>query len=566
MGVVKNTVRTGTRVVRGGLRRSAPLIMAMASVDPEGTHEFIDDIVHLRGGKIIDETGELIEAVTDDPLGVLSGISSDVVDSVSNYYAGTDGVLDGVGRTAMVPVHGLVNVGSVEWATLGSVGDVAHSGINWIMEVAGCDTRLIQDEKSVRAFKRDPFGFIGSIFAPGTVDIHSGLRSDDTFFTIINRGDAKSLQAYIANGADVNEWIHGYQGDADTITRWRYGEKGCGTYITDTRPIVYAASQNQLDLLKILLDNRHTWIHQSNEATGQTPLMMLMYDVAPEEGTHECFSGRPVIPTSQKWRVNFAKRHILIQMIIQDARSTTEVLNMPDCLGETPFLYATKVGYVGTESEPGAIRLLVAKGVDVHHRNRWGQNALHLAACNHSMTFYLLDELHLDANVKDNDGKTPLMTALEYANRYDNKNKMVVLMLIGELNEEGFRALRSSSMHSELLNAFLDEFPVVKQGILQLDDENPLKKEMIAQNPGVNGRLSVSQICSENRQPVVKPINSLNAQTTSSHSMQQSTATKTQKKFNGSGTRVNTNPQQSNPLTQEEQQELFDRFGLGGRL
>ena len=155
------------------------------------------------------------------------------------------------------------------------------------------------------------------------------------------------------------------------------------------------------------------------------------------------------------------------------------------------------------------------------------------------------------------------MTALEYANRYDNKNKMVVLMLIGELNEEGFRALRSSSMHSELLNAFLDEFPAVKQGILQLDDENPLKKEMIAQNPGVNGRLSVSQICSENRQPVVNSstTSNVNTQAPSSHSLQQQPST-----INGRGTRVNTNPQTTDPLNPEVQQELFDQFGFDIRL
>ncbi|MBR4932116.1 MAG: hypothetical protein IKZ02_03725, partial [Alphaproteobacteria bacterium] len=204
-----HAVGQGARAVGRTARGGAPLLMAMAAVDPEGTAEFMDDVAHFRVGKIATDMYEGGKQLVLHPIDTASAIGGAIADKTANYYEGTDGFLDGAGRTAMIPAHGLVNIGNVEWAVVGSVGDATQAGINWVLDTCGSNTELVREGTSMRDFQRDPLEFFGNVFAPARRDRTTGLRSDDDFNTLIFRGDTTAFAAYLNTGVNVNTRIAG---------------------------------------------------------------------------------------------------------------------------------------------------------------------------------------------------------------------------------------------------------------------------------------------------------------------------------------------------------------------
>ncbi|MBR3913369.1 MAG: ankyrin repeat domain-containing protein, partial [Alphaproteobacteria bacterium] len=166
--------------------------------------------------------------------------------------------------------------------------------------------------------------------------------------------------------------------------------------------------------------------------------------------------------------------------------------------GETAFLTAAGCGNIA------AMTALAEKGANIHHTNTWGENALHIACCNRLMTEELLSR-GLDANAKDKDGNTPLMTALEKNAERGGKNDMVVCLLLGEMNTDGLTALHASEKHSQLFNNWVESYPQVKEIIMTMEN-HPLNKDkkFIGQQTQTGLREQLAQI--SEKQPTTTEI------------------------------------------------------------
>lgn len=103
-------------------------------------------------------------------------------------------------------------------------------------------------------------------------------------------------------------------------------------------------------------------------------------------------------------------------------------------------LFANKVGvdekfdrentllhYVVSSQEKsiGAINALIKSGVNINEKNEYGRTPLHLAAKGrHDTVRRLLENDKIDMEAKDNDGKTPLLTAA-----YDGSSSAIFLLM-----------------------------------------------------------------------------------------------------------------------------------------
>jgi len=443
----------GARIAGRVAKGSAPFIMAMAAVDPEGTAEFMDDVAHFRVGKIATDMYEGGKQLVLHPIDTASAIYDAAARKLDRHYEGTDGFLDGAGRTAMIPVHGLVNIGNVEWAFVGSVGDASQAGINWVLDACGSNTELVREGTSMRDFQRDPLEFFGNIFAPARRDRTTGLRSDDDFNTLIFRGDTNAFAAYLNTGVKVNTRIA--------------GEHDGGSHHYQTA-FALAIAEEQFDIAKILFDRQDTNINAINEFTKDTPLINAIRYTALNQYESEYYTGKPDMSNAtEAARAKYLQANALILGMINDNRIN---LNATNCYGQSAFLFAAECGNLGS------VQALVAKNADIHHTNIWGQNALHVACCNQLMTAELLN-LGIDANAKDRDGNTPLMTALEKNEENGGRNDIAVCLLISYMNEDGLKALRGSDKHSQLLNEWLERYPDVKTVIAEMKDEHPLNQD-----------------------------------------------------------------------------------------
>ncbi|MBR4932366.1 MAG: ankyrin repeat domain-containing protein, partial [Alphaproteobacteria bacterium] len=441
--------RAAGRVAKG----SAPFIMAMAAVDPEGTAEFMDDVAHFRVGKIATDMYEGGKQLVLHPIDTASAIGTAIADKTANYYEGTTGFWDGTGRTAMIPVHGLVNIGNVEWAAVGSVGDATHGCINWVLDACGSNTELVREGTSMRDFQRDPLEFFGNVFAPARRDRTTGLRSDDDFNTLIFRGDTNAFDAYLNTGVNVNTRIAGEH------------DRGIHHYQT---AFALAIAEDQFDIAKMLFDRQETNINAINESTGDTPLINAIRYTALNEYESEYYTGKPDMSNAtEAAKAKYIKANALILGMINDNRID---LNATNEFGQSAFLFAAECGNLA------AVKALAAKNANIHHTNIWGQNALHVACCNQLMTAELLN-LGIDANAKDRDGNTPLMTALEKNEANGGRNDIAVCLLISYMNKDGLTALRSSEKHSQLLNEWFECYPDVKTVIAEMKDEHPLNQD-----------------------------------------------------------------------------------------
>ena len=436
----------GARIAGRVAKGSAPFIMAMAAVDPDGTAEFLDDVTHFRIGKIATETVDGVVQIASHPIDTVTEIGT----AIADHYEGTDGFWDGFGRTIIDP---LVNIGNVEFALVGSISNSAQASINWVMNACGSNTELVREGTSIHDFQKDPFEFFSNVFTPARRDRTTGLRSDDDFNTLIFRGDTNAFAAYLNTGVNVNTRIA--------------GEYDGGSHHYQTA-FAFAIAEDQFDIAKMLFDRQETNINAINEFTGDTPLINAIRYTALNEYESEYYTGKPDMSNAtEAARAKYLQANALILGMINDNRID---LNATNHCGQSAFLFAAECGNLG------AIQALVAKNADIHHTNIWGQNALHVACCNQLMTAELLN-LGIDANAKDRDGNTPLMTALEKNEENGGRNDIAVCLLISYMNEDGLKALRGSEKHSQLLNEWLERYPDVKAVIAEMKDEHPLNQD-----------------------------------------------------------------------------------------
>ncbi|MBR3913368.1 MAG: ankyrin repeat domain-containing protein [Alphaproteobacteria bacterium] len=455
-GKATKTAAKATKAIINGIDstfgRNVWALVAMAAVCPNTTAEFLDDIAHLRGLKIARDIKDGAVQIVFHPIDTATAIGTAIADTAVHHYKGTDGVLDALGRTAMIPVHAWQNVGDVEGSFIGSGTDAPKACINWIMDACDVNTEIIQEGTTIDDFKQHPFEFFQKCFSLTTRDKTTGLRSDDDFNSLIFRGDIDAFNAYLKTGVDVNTPVIG---DYD---------RGSHPYPT---AFTLAVAEGQFDMANILLNKIKTNINGKNKITGDTALINAIKSIALDENSAAYFTGKPnMSKATPKAKERFIKANAFILQMIQDNRLEIEATNT---FGETAFLTAAGCGNIA------AMTALATKGANIHHTNTWGQNALHVACCNQLMTKELLSR-GLDANAKDKDGNTPLMTALEKNAERGGKNDIVVCLLLGEMNTDGLDILRNSPKHSRLLDEWISRYPQVKEIIMKVKD-HPLNKD-----------------------------------------------------------------------------------------
>lgn len=441
---VKNLPRNMLKAGKAGV----PLTMLSAAIDPQGTREFFDDVIHLRGEKLAKETLESAQMLWHEPEHSWEVLSGTVVDTVSNHYKNTQGVGDASLRTGSALLKGLWNIGDTIWGIEASILSARNDVANWTFEKIGLDLHYATDSLTYETYKRDPIKFVSEIALPTVVYTKTGLRSDDNLYSIVKRGDAKALKAYIikeGGNVDFNYKKSDQNGD---LTSYETA-------------IAMAADKGKMDVAFVLYGQKGINLNGINASTGDSTLMCLMNGVAPVVGSSEYKTGRADISSyPEKSKRNIVLAQAMIDDMLSNKDIDIEALNK---LGENAYLVAAKTGNIS------AVCKLAEMGTDLNKQNSNGANALHLSSHNQLMTKQLL-QLGVDANCVNQKGETPLMAALVSGDR----NLVSVAMLMMHSNEKGIEQLKNSPRHLEAFDNLLRENPKAFAAIMLLEN-HPLK-------------------------------------------------------------------------------------------
>ncbi len=429
---VKMALKSAQMLAKEAVNAGGVTTMLMAAVDPKGTREFIDDMVHLRVTKLGTESLEGAQTLLHDPWAVADAIGNNVALTISNHYAGTEGVEDALARTGLALGQGMLNIGDTVWGASASVADVRSACYNWTFEKLGLDVRFARDVVTYEAYKRDPLKFVGILIVPTTVNAKTGLRSDDDLLSIVDRGDSKALEAYIKKGKeDVNRPFKG-----------RYNED----YIPHESALAMAADKGKMEVAKLLYEQKGVNLNAVNTATGDTTLMCLLNGIAPDPFESEYKRGRPDLSIYQPEEKN---NIIIAQAMIDDMLHNKNIdIEAVNKIGENAYLVAAKTGNLA------AVARLAEMGTDLNKQSANGSNALHLSFHNQQMTMNLL-KMGVDANHVNKKGETPLMASLVSG----DKNLVSTSMLLMHANEKGIEQLKKSPHCLRALDAMLKENP-----------------------------------------------------------------------------------------------------------
>ena len=447
-----------------------PIATALtAAIDPKGTKEFIDDVTNLRVGKIAGEAWDGTVQLVTNPGETARAIYSLGEDAVKKRYEGAETVGDYTVKTLDAARDGLTNVADV-LTHLGSkgyeVGNATRDGVadvaNWTMGKLGMDTRMTKGTITYEDYKKDPLGYVTKICNPVTHSASTGLRSDDTIQTVIERGDAKAMQALIARGDDVNANVLGTYTDLDH-------NKHSTPYDT---ALGMAVGKGDMTVASVLYKDGKANINGTNEATGDTTFMSILKQTAPDEECTEYYTGRPLDISKESGYSEKAKNdYRLGQAMIDDMIKSGKLdVNAENKEGKNAFLVAAETGNMS------AVKELVEKGIDVNKTAKDGSNALHLCCHNQLMTAEMIAK-GVDANQTNNKGETPLMVALQ-----DKKNDLCVAQLLDATDSKGVEALVKSEKHAKLLDQWLEEKPEIKLAVMPSKD-HPLKETFLARYP-----------------------------------------------------------------------------------
>ncbi len=479
INTVKQKVVNGVASVRGGKQaiKAARTVSKVAKVggpiatvltaacDPKGCKEFIDDVANLRIKKIANEMTEGVTQIVMHPVDTGKGIYNMGKEAVEKRYEGAVTAQDYAIKTGEAVVDGIQNTADV-LTHMGSKGfealNAGHNGYadiaNWTMGKLGSDIRLVKDTLTYDEYKKDPLNYVYKLVRPVTQSASTNLRSDDTVYTVLERGDTKAMKALIERGDNVN-----------MDTRGNYNGNNYTPYNT---AMGMAVSQGDMDMAALLYKEGKANPNGTNEATGDTTFMTILKETAPDKDCIEYYTGRPLDISkeseySEKAKNNYRIGQALVDDMIQSGKLD---INQENKEGKNAFLVAAETGNIA------AITGLIEKGADTAKESKTGSNALHLCTHNQLMTKILLDN-GVDANHVNNEGKTPLMTALE-----GKQNDMCVAQLMDATNSKGFESLSKSEKHAKLLDDWLAERPEVKLAIIG-SENHPLKEAFANRYP-----------------------------------------------------------------------------------
>lgn len=388
---LSKATQVGSKIVKvvGGVAVVGDVVGAV--VDPEGTAEFHDDLFHGRFLKIGEDMLQAVDAVSSQPISeTVSQISDGIGEAVSEHYEGATTAGDYIQKTSQAVKTAFLNAVDVVGMGVGSAFDGFYSVVNAGLEAVGVDERAVSNSVSVDEFRTDPLGYIETRMVPATVDAKTGIRSDDSYFKIIDRNDSTVLKNYI--NKDPGQWTGLIQSHKSIAYRVAHTDDagnptGQVTEIeTVQSPVVYAAFEGKREAVSLLLTDlrMYDYVFDADKYTGQTALMRLI-DRMPQ-------------PYFEK---EVAQQKKLIKELLSHPSANPENINKVDKTGHSAFLYAAKLG------DTDILVALSQKKVNVNQTNNKGENALHLYQGNDPVMISMLINAGVDKNQRDQNGRTP---------------------------------------------------------------------------------------------------------------------------------------------------------------
>ena len=447
----------GARVAAKAAKTAGPVAtMAMCAIDPNGTAEFVTDVAHLRMGKIVSETYDGISALVTNPGEVASAVWDATSTAVSEHYEGAESAGDYAYRTATGAGKGFLNIGDSIWMSIGGARSATAKVGNAVLDAVGSDVRIDTSRFSPEEYKKDPLGYVMNLRWPAIIDTKTGLRSDDTAQSVINRNDGKAMEALIQKKGT------GVLASATENTKY-------------TKALAMAIGMGKMDAARAIYKNmgpRSMELDGENKLTGENIPMLLLEQTALERESSDYLRGVADLKSyTPKARQNHLYAQAMLDDIFSDPKKYTHYSwSSTDNEGNTMFMLAARAGNISVAKR------LDELNVRTNDRNKKGQNALHLACDNQLMVATLLD-MGVSANVVDNTGKTPLMLALK-----SNQNNVSISLLLDATDKAGIDAMAKSPEHMALLNKWLSEKPEVRVAILS-SKNHPLKDVVASYYP-----------------------------------------------------------------------------------
>lgn len=437
----KKAVKSVRAFNRLSAKASGPLMLLSAALDPDGSREFMDDVIHLRAGKIFPEMLDGVVQMVSHPWDTGELMYQMASGAVKKRYEGDETFSDYAESTGEAIIDGFFNIGDVVWGVASSATDMNRQAWNFVREKLGMDL-LTTDDISYEAYKRDPLKFLKNIVIPNTVNQETGLRSDDNLMTLITRDEPKAMEAYIKEDKeDVNRFIRGPYEDGDT------------PYDT---ALQFAVAHGNMRVASVLYRHPGANYNGFNSATGDTLLMTLLKGTEPHSSEPEYKTGiADTRSYSPKNKEKMQYRQLLIDDLINNKNVSIHVTNFE---GKDAFMVAAEAGNLS------AVTTLLEKGADINKTVNNGGNALHFCHHNRLMTKTLIDK-GINVNHTDNKGKTPLVLALESG----DKNLQSISMLLMATDEKGIEALKANKRCLLSLDQLMERTPNAKDIILMSD-------------------------------------------------------------------------------------------------
>ena len=440
----KAALKAASATSKAVSKAGAPLLLLTMALDPKGSREFMDDIAHLRGKKIATEMWDGVVQMASDPKGTAKAMWAMGEEAVKKRFEGDETFGDYALSSGEAAWDGLMNIGDTIWGTTASLADVSADGSNWVRQRLGMDL-IEKDTITYEAYKRDPLKFVGNLFIPTTVDTKTGLRSDDTLMTLIEKDNSAALRAYIQqNKEDVNRNIRGVYDGGDT------------PYDT---ALQHAIANGNMKVAYVLYEQENVNLRGTNAVTGDTLLMTLLYKTAPQEDEEAYKTG---IVDIDKYHPRYKEKMQISQAIMDDLlsyRGLDEIgIHATNKEGKDAFIVAAECGNLSVVGK------LLKLGANVNKTTAVGRNALYYCSHNQLMTKSLI-EAGINCNQVDDFGETPLMHALKYS--AENMNSIALLMLASD--ENGVKKLRESKLCMKKLDALFKDNPQAKSVVLMME-------------------------------------------------------------------------------------------------
>lgn len=452
-GKALKALRTAGKIAKVG---GPVATIATAAIDPKGTKEMISDVCHGRFDKIARECWEGVVEIASNPEEIPNipiQLLNAVTNTVSDHYKDAETFEDYASKTGEALAQAGLNVADVLTHLGGEGFDLlfarqhnAHMEmINGLFEQFGSKKQLVIGQQDYKNYQKDPLKYMYHVFNPIVQDRETGLRDDDTFFSVIESGNVARLNAFIERGGEIPQNLVGQPiaKDLDGLTVKKNG------YNPYTTPLGVAIGAGQMDMAALLYHKGGMDVNGVNEATKDTTLMSLLYQMAPDESVEEYYTGAFLNIAKNESYSPKAKKDFITAMAMVDAMLQDETLDIhaTNAYGKDAFMVAVETGH------SVAVDALLKRGADIHRTTKDGSNALHLCTHNELMTYQLIAK-GVDVNQVNKRGETPLMVALK-----EHQNINTIAPLLAKTDDRGLEALLKSEKHIAQLAKYVEKHP-----------------------------------------------------------------------------------------------------------